>query len=1043
MASGSEDPIIGRAGIGLPGGQPTPRRFPLPASITGWHLIAVAVLAALVVGAVGVGLFTSRINRHVAQIDAGMDAAEKAMRDPTHLAVSDIALLQERVRSGQLAILALRRDTGPARALAPILQFLPEVGGDIDQADDVIAYALHLVQGADLTLMGLAPVLTSLADDQPFATRLAVAAGGLVERRQLFIAAAEQVQAAKVIRPRLSATSLSPRVQSRLSRGDALARRLDLMVIAGLQGGDMGPLLAEQILALGGQAAAFRGQLDRLERGEPFNFSAFYQGVAESIALLENLDRQVAGFGPALEFLDIEPGAVEENVAFYINFLQAAKAAMLGLQTLYEMAQGQLNVGPASVTLVQLSASATPLDEAAGLLGDVRRAEAAGRKPLPPSLDVMPSDDEIKLGLDLLEAGVAAGREIVRALDSADRAMKRYEFVSSTLPAYIADPVQLVFGGFVTPVGELTEGRAEIEIARAALGNALRRLESVHLDLGVDRQIADADAILAAAFEGFSAAQLALEGANSLASLTSHAAFSAEFSRTAVSVIPAAADQVSRAQAQVAKGIDAVKHLETSPAISPLSIGDIRARLAGLASALDRAGEFVELVGYVLGLDAPRTFLVLGQDDNEIRATGGFIGSVHEIVIDRGDLWIPQFLDSWDVDSSPAQDQVGPTAFCRYMLGGPCVQSFRDANWWPDFPTSAEFALKIYEDSQRIRADGVIAVDRWFMSDLVDNLGGAVLPGRAEPIDGDLARRFSSNHLYPCGPDNVKQRANRCFTEDLMDYLLISAQGNPSTSRTFLETLLHATGEKHVLTYLRNANAASILESLDWDGRLKDPEGDFLMIVDTSVYSKVHDWVQRTTEYDVTLNVDGYATATLTTTYDQQVDSIPPTPFCEQITDNWGCHWNYIRVLVPERATLLATPNFTLPDGTVYETLAAARGDDVRGSNTFSVNDDVTNSKTELSWLMVTNAGDSARFAMSYWVPGVVTRQADGSFRYMLTLQKQPGTRGDLVSVRIRLPDGSTPTGILPDGAVVDEGEVVIRVALEKDVTLSLVFFVR
>ncbi|MDA1096430.1 MAG: DUF4012 domain-containing protein, partial [Chloroflexi bacterium] len=629
---------------------------------------------------------------------------------------------------------------------------------------------------------------------------------------------------------------------------------------------------------------------------------------------------------------------------------------------------------------------------------------------------------------------------ILLALELSDSAMRRYESVGATLPTALADPVQLAFGGFLAPLREVRIGRSEIDGARQALARARQGLAAVGLDLGVNQALEDVDAILSAAGAGFSAAEFAFEAANNLAALTSQGAFSSAFAATARTAIPAAADQMARARREASRGLDAIANVKKPPVISPLTIGDIRDQLLVLSSALERAGDFVSLMGYVLGLDAPRTFLVLGQDDNEIRATGGFIGSVHEIVIDGGDLWVPQYLDSFDVDPTFEGNPVGPDAFCRYMLGGPCILAFRDSNWWPDFPTSAELALDLYETSLGIKADGVIAVDRWFMADLVDASGGVLLPGRDLPIDGSLARRYASSRLYPCRPENIKQRPSRCFVEDLMDHLLTVAANDAATSRAMLETAVAATAGKHILTYLRDPQASSVFRSLNWDGHLIETTGDYLMIVDTSVYSKVHDFVNREIHYEVTPNADGSAEVRLRIGYELSDDAYPPVTECVQIVDNWNCHWNYVRVLAPLGSVMRVVPDFPLPDGTMYESYSSALGIDVRGSNTFAIADDLEFGKTEMNWLITLSTGQSARFELSYTVPNAITLLPDGTHKYQLTLQKQPGTRGEKVSVLVRLPRGSAVVGTLDEGAVTGPSGIEFPLTFDTDKVLSVRF---
>jgi hypothetical protein len=128
--------------------------------------------------------------------------------------------------------------------------------------------------------------------------------------------------------------------------------------------------------------------------------------------------------------------------------------------------------------------------------------------------------------------------------------------------------------------------------------------------------------------------------------------------------------------------------------------------IEGSAVSLDRFGPIdrglqniedgIVALGNLLGYDAPKTYLLLLQDQKEIRATGEFIGIVVEVPIMDGVLGDITVVDSTKVDRNPLiNNPPAPEPLYWYLWMGRLL--FRDANWNPHFPVSAETIIELYE----------------------------------------------------------------------------------------------------------------------------------------------------------------------------------------------------------------------------------------------------------------------------------------------------------------------------------------------------------
>ena len=93
-------------------------------------------------------------------------------------------------------------------------------------------------------------------------------------------------------------------------------------------------------------------------------------------------------------------------------------------------------------------------------------------------------------------------------------------------------------------------------------------------------------------------------------------------------------------------------------------------------------------------MEGPRTYLVLIQNNHELRATGGFIAAVGRVTVDKGRMTALDFADSYTVYSDKSTYPLAPKPMQQYMHIP--LLLMRDANWSPDLPTTAEVARALY-----------------------------------------------------------------------------------------------------------------------------------------------------------------------------------------------------------------------------------------------------------------------------------------------------------------------------------------------------------
>lgn len=451
-------------------------------------------------------------------------------------------------------------------------------------------------------------------------------------------------------------------------------------------------------------------------------------------------------------------------------------------------------------------------------------------------------------------------------------------------------------------------------------------------------------------------------------------------------------------------------------ALSPRVAGLV-ARLDGILPLFGAAVDGALLLPDLLGADGPRTYLVIAQNNQELRATGGFISGVGELRVAGGRLEGStggqgglDFRDSYAVDNLAVPHEVAPDDFQHVLMGD--LIFFRDANWHPDFATSARRALEIYARDQGVEADGVVALDLSALRLLVDAAGPLTVAGVVEPVDGgNVMRVIQGQWSQPVGSDGEDWWLHRKDFMGDVAAALIGRLREPQgvDPAALVSAVKRALDEKHLLVYLPDPEAAALLRARNWDGALPAPglAGDFLMLVDSNAgFNKVDARIERSLHYQVDLAAAGPSRAHVAVTYRHGGkkpvgDCVQEARYGDAYEDMLErCYWDYARLYVPGGSRLMQGPE--LPAGPAGS-LAARSG-------TSPPLEPALEAGNRAIWTAFFSLapGQEQTVAWQYELPAEVTlSRPDGLLEYRLRAAKQAGTEAVPLRLEIRLPDGA------------------------------------
>jgi hypothetical protein len=430
-----------------------------------------------------------------------------------------------------------------------------------------------------------------------------------------------------------------------------------------------------------------------------------------------------------------------------------------------------------------------------------------------------------------------------------------------------------------------------------------------------------------------------------------------------------------------------------------------------------------DLLNAGLGLNSEQSYLILAQNSDEIRPSGGYISTYGWISVRNGRIIDYDYRATTTTTPNPPPDEFGsemaiPSWWIRYREP---VYAAWDGSWYADFPSTASMALRYYNEGSNPQSpvSGVIAIDIQAFEYILSALGEVVVPGSGDVVTTDNFRDV----IYTIRADGRDQQAHKEFLAELYQQIFADWQTfatDPEVSARMFSVLLRALQEKHIMLYFEDEGLNRAVELMGWSGEQTGAAGsDYLMVVDANLGNKSNRSVRRQITYDVQIQADGTLSNRATIAYDYSAIVASADPAVNEAAHGPLDYDNLLQV-------------FTTPDSVVTTTNEALPYmlQIVQPEHSLFV------SQVQIPF------DSSQRYQFAFTTPPLIERIGD-YYRYRLLLQKQPGMQPELLSVQVSLPPSATLVSTSVEPAAnydLDRQILEFRYEFVKDEVLEIVF---
>jgi len=410
-------------------------------------------------------------------------------------------------------------------------------------------------------------------------------------------------------------------------------------------------------------------------------------------------------------------------------------------------------------------------------------------------------------------------------------------------------------------------------------------------------------------------------------------------------------------------------------------ISSIKQELGQTVALMTRLSPLIKLLPVLSGYPEASHFLLILQNNDELRPTGGFIG-VYGILESRdGEIISLKTDDSYHLDMpaslTGAWKLEPPAPIKKYLK----VEKWylRDANWSPDWPTSAKKIVEIFNgESQAIKQPapsftGLFAITPDLVADLIRLVGPITVKNTT----------YDANNFQPLLQYNVEiaykdQNISSWDRKDIINELVTELKSrllNLPAGRwgELFKILDQNITAKNIQIYFANPAWEDLSRTLATSGEVKMSAGDFLMVVNANLGAFKSDAVvKKDLTYTVTGDKGGVSAA-LRLNYRHE----------------GGFDWrtttyrSYTRIYAPLGSRLISLIGL---DETTADISAV---------------DDPALNKTVFGFFFMVKPGTSQEMTLNYRLPAVIDQQLRAG-NYQLLIQKQAGQKIESLNVLIK-----------------------------------------
>lgn len=474
---------------------------------------------------------------------------------------------------------------------------------------------------------------------------------------------------------------------------------------------------------------------------------------------------------------------------------------------------------------------------------------------------------------------------------------------------------------------------------------------------------------------------------------------------------------------------------------------DFKERIPQFQEYIGNAISYSDFLLKLVGNNGKKTYLVLLQNNSELRPTGGFPGTYALVTFENGSLAKIFVDDIYQIDANLRENIVPPLQMQHITP----TWGMRDANWFTDFPTSARKVEEFYQKDGGGNVDGVLTITPDVIADMLKIIGPIDMPEYDMTLGAD---NFLAEIQNEVEYEADRSKPKKILTDLQPKFFEKLGEQDKNNWIEIFKIITKAAEEKHILTYFNDSDLEKTALENGLGGEVKQAAGDFLEIVFANVKGSKTDFVTDSSfNLETSLGEDGGVDPVKSSeagAAGRQFDWVEHSLTISRIHNGGDSQYGfynrdnsaYVKVFVPEGSVLEGVVGQSITDFTPLidydgfkrdpdlERIEGGVSHPVGGVDVFE-----ESGKTVFGFWLVVKPKQTKSVVLKYHTP------AAGAIGggYALYWQKQSGTGGDHINFSFKLPDGASVTDKSP-GLQLLSNNLVLNSDLAEDRNIDITF---
>lgn len=415
-----------------------------------------------------------------------------------------------------------------------------------------------------------------------------------------------------------------------------------------------------------------------------------------------------------------------------------------------------------------------------------------------------------------------------------------------------------------------------------------------------------------------------------------------------------------------------------------------------------------------------KSYLILFQNNAEIRPSGGFLGSFARVDFKDGKIEKIDFEKNiYTLDKAYLASGKAPEPPEEYKNFTDKL-TMRDSNIYADFQESAKNVAWFYKEESGNDVDGVFAVDTSLFRQLLEITGPIEMSDYGLSINAD---NFLQDVQYQVeigyfeDESNWSENQPKKILSDMLPIFMKKLFSEGEKSKSILSTIIQSIKEKHLLAYFTNEKLQDLATGINLAGKVANTSGDYIYLNDSNIGGKKSSLnIVQTLNHQVEIQSSGSVIEKLSVVKKHEGSYDWPD----------GTNKNYSSVFLPLTANVSA-----------IKLISGSDQPDFNGQVEGPAKTSAQYGKTKVSFWQVTEPGKVGQTDIEYLRDKAINTNGE-YFEYQMYIQKQPGVENLRYNLKLSYPDNWKPENV--DNYDQNTHTIRLSYSIDKDTSFTIKF---